>query len=44
MDPALKKHVGAKKGSLGLTFDELTSISSNLVLAGKTVFVHRVRH
>lgn len=35
MDPVLEKHVGGKEGSLDLTFDELTSTGSNLVLAGE---------
>ncbi|KAE9964642.1 hypothetical protein EG328_010294 [Venturia inaequalis] len=34
MDPVLEKHVGEKEGSLHLTFDELASIGSNLVMAG----------
>lgn len=35
MDPVIEKHVGEKEGSLNLTFDELTSTGSTLVLAGE---------
>jgi cytochrome P450 len=35
MDSVMEKHVGTQPGSLGLTFDELTSNASHLVLAGR---------